>query len=137
MAFTALLQSMPWADRVHLHVDGEGPLDMAQLLGAPQAGLHLYVCGPRGFMDAALGHARASGWSEDSLHYEFFAGEAVQREGDAGFEIEIASTDRKSTRLNSSHLVISYAVFCLKKKKKTIRIKCDRKKIQRMVEKTL
>src|ERR1039457_7501889 len=30
-----------------------------------------------------------------------------------------ASTDRKSTRLNSSHLVISYAVFCLKKKKKT------------------
>src|SRR5256885_7656980 len=28
--------------------------------------------------------------------------------------------DRKSTRLNSSHLVISYAVFCLKKKKKTI-----------------
>src|SRR2546426_12595228 len=28
-------------------------------------------------------------------------------------------TDRKSTRLNSSHLVISYAVFCLKKKKNT------------------
>src|SRR2546426_11455431 len=28
------------------------------------------------------------------------------------------SSDRKSTRLNSSHLVISYAVFCLKKKKK-------------------
>src|SRR5256885_4002815 len=29
-----------------------------------------------------------------------------------------ASGDRKSTRLNSSHLVISYAVFCLKKKKR-------------------
>src|SRR5256885_5250196 len=28
--------------------------------------------------------------------------------------------DRKSTRLNSSHLVISYAVFCLKKKKKNL-----------------
>src|SRR5947208_6251603 len=28
--------------------------------------------------------------------------------------------DRKSTRLNSSHQIISYAVFCLKKKKKTI-----------------
>src|SRR5438045_6133825 len=28
--------------------------------------------------------------------------------------------DRKSTRLNSSHLGISYAVFCLKKKKKTL-----------------
>src|SRR5256885_5020917 len=30
--------------------------------------------------------------------------------------------DRKSTRLNSSHLVISYAVFCLKKKKRHLRI---------------
>src|SRR5438034_3609800 len=30
-----------------------------------------------------------------------------------------SSADRKSTRLNSSHTVISYAVFCLKKKKKT------------------
>src|SRR2546426_11369547 len=30
----------------------------------------------------------------------------------------VGERDRKSTRLNSSHLVISYAVFCLKKKKK-------------------
>ena len=30
----------------------------------------------------------------------------------------VLELDRKSTRLNSSHLVISYAVFCLKKKKK-------------------
>src|SRR5438034_4142705 len=38
--------------------------------------------------------------------------------------------DRKSTRLNSSHTVISYAVFCLKKKKKTntkARTKLDNK----------
>src|SRR5256885_5309549 len=34
-------------------------------------------------------------------------------------EEQLAAADRKSTRLNSSHLVISYAVFCLKKKKKT------------------
>src|SRR5690625_5468985 len=32
---------------------------------------------------------------------------------------EVAKLDRKSTRLNSSHVAISYAVFCLKKKKKT------------------
>src|SRR2546430_9186830 len=37
----------------------------------------------------------------------------VLLEGSAGGE------DRKSTRLNSSHSQISYAVFCLKKKKKT------------------
>src|SRR5256885_6292172 len=35
-------------------------------------------------------------------------------------EWEKLFADRKSTRLNSSHLVISYAVFCLKKKKKKI-----------------
>src|SRR5256885_12578380 len=33
--------------------------------------------------------------------------------------VGMATQDRKSTRLNSSHLVISYAVFCLKKKKNT------------------
>src|SRR2546430_9771088 len=33
--------------------------------------------------------------------------------------------DRKSTRLNSSHSQISYAVFCLKKKKKTTRISVE------------
>src|SRR5947207_12653437 len=34
------------------------------------------------------------------------------------FEEELDKKDRKSTRLNSSHTVISYAVFCLKKKKR-------------------
>src|SRR2546426_8077313 len=44
--------------------------------------------------------------------------EALQREN-IGAEARRAQhrRDRKSTRLNSSHLVISYAVFCLKKKK--------------------
>src|SRR5256885_13328547 len=37
---------------------------------------------------------------------------------DAGLCYPPINKDRKSTRLNSSHLVISYAVFCLKKKKK-------------------
>src|SRR5256885_12603210 len=42
-----------------------------------------------------------------------------QLEG-AAHQLLGAQADRKSTRLNSSHLVISYAVFCLKKKKNTI-----------------
>src|SRR2546427_8144940 len=36
-------------------------------------------------------------------------------------QYEAAKPDRKSTRLNSSHSQISYAVFCLKKKKKKIK----------------
>src|SRR5699024_11933604 len=41
------------------------------------------------------------------------------REMDAGIGYAV-QVDRKSTRLNSSHVSISYAVFCLKKKKTTI-----------------
>src|SRR5438132_7502134 len=37
--------------------------------------------------------------------------------GDASAFDDFVSEDRKSTRLNSSHTVISYAVFCLKKKR--------------------
>src|SRR3712207_8468969 len=37
-----------------------------------------------------------------------------------GLRLVLGSTDRKSTRLNSSHANISYAVFCLKKKSYTL-----------------
>src|SRR3989454_3172975 len=40
--------------------------------------------------------------------------------------------DRKSTRLNSSHLVISYAVFCLKKKKKKTKKSSTRYEMSRL-----
>src|SRR5215212_10746258 len=43
--------------------------------------------------------------------------------------------DRKSTRLNSSHLGISYAVFCLKKKKKNKTIKTTKKKKKKKKQK--
>src|SRR5205807_9911173 len=43
----------------------------------------------------------------------------------AGGMAAVGKQDRKSTRLNSSHLVISYAVFCLKKKKKKDKQTCE------------
>src|SRR5256885_4064205 len=56
----------------------------------------------------------------EGLHDHGSAGE--RREHQHGCEHRATHSgergDRKSTRLNSSHLVISYAVFCLKKKKK-------------------
>src|SRR2546426_5688992 len=42
--------------------------------------------------------------------------------------------DRKSTRLNSSHLVISYAVFCLKKKTNNIKPPIDRASLHTIVD---
>src|SRR5947207_6730097 len=48
------------------------------------------------------------------------------------FSIGRTVGDRKSTRLNSSHTVISYAVFCLKKKKKTNEISLIRTRSPRI-----
>src|SRR5690606_39714993 len=44
----------------------------------------------------------------------------LQTDGYAAYEKYGRKKDRKSTRLNSSHVKISYAVFCLKKKKKIL-----------------
>src|SRR5690625_6421268 len=44
--------------------------------------------------------------------------EDKEKEGGGNQEEEGKKEDRKSTRLNSSHVAISYAVFCLKKKKR-------------------
>src|SRR5258707_11800637 len=60
---------------------------------------------PGGFRAVNLDHA-APGDAAD-------AGGRIERDGATG----IGGIDRKSTRLNSSHANISYAVFCLKKKK--------------------
>src|SRR3712207_6999908 len=46
-------------------------------------------------------------------------GAASALSGVRAIEVEVQFKDRKSTRLNSSHANISYAVFCLKKKKTT------------------
>src|SRR2546426_1899554 len=48
--------------------------------------------------------------------------QAVQQGAGIHPRFSLVRVDRKSTRLNSSHLVISYAVFCLKKKKKNIEL---------------
>src|SRR5690349_21926239 len=45
---------------------------------------------------------------------------ATRNAGDVIDKLTILRKDRKSTRLNSSHVEISYAVFCLKKKKKYV-----------------
>src|SRR5256885_6340909 len=52
-------------------------------------------------------------WAEDPVQTPVLANREL-----LGLGWPALALDRKSTRLNSSHLVISYAVFCLKKKKK-------------------
>src|SRR5690554_7401427 len=61
-----------------------------------------------------VGHAAAAG---RRVAFEVF-GVAIDEPADRLAGHVINTRDRKSTRLNSSHVRISYAVFCLKKKKK-------------------
>src|SRR5699024_12712630 len=53
--------------------------------------------------------------------YEVGSKAIIETDHMEGMKNAEATIDRKSTRLNSSHVSISYAVFCLKKKKKNIR----------------
>src|SRR5438552_10677747 len=57
---------------------------------------------------------------DDSLGANLFlsGGFNIRTTIDSKLQTYVERADRKSTRLNSSHQIISYAVFCLKKKKK-------------------
>src|SRR5437899_8474111 len=56
--------------------------------------------------------------------------DAIARLGEPAIREKYGNLDRKSTRLNSSHLGISYAVFCLKKKKKKKKHYKEKRKIK-------
>src|SRR5690349_24025994 len=71
-------------------------------------GAHFYVCGD----------AKRMAKDVEAALVEIVASHGVRSTDEA---IAFVNGDRKSTRLNSSHVEISYAVFCLKKKKKKAR----------------
>src|SRR5438034_2667518 len=89
------------------------PLD-AQSLRDKIAELFIFAAG----QDPLFLGGTAGSDSATALHADHFVPSAVSDNGTLISFIGTAiSQDRKSTRLNSSHTVISYAVFCLKKKK--------------------
>src|SRR2546426_5562999 len=76
----------------------------------PRSTLFPYTTLFRSQFGALVGLVRAGGRAASALGG---AGDATEI---GEVQVQNAGGDRKSTRLNSSHLVISYAVFCLKKK---------------------
>lgn len=93
-AFVQRLHNASFADRVFLHFDQEPEtaLDAAQVLAAPGSDVHLYVCGPGGFMQHVLDTARAAGWEEPCLHREYFAAAPVDTRADGSFSVKLGST---------------------------------------------
>ena len=96
-AFHDSLQQSSFASQVHFHFD-DGPaeqrLDITKKLRTCSAETHLYVCGPKGFMDAVLGSARELGWPESRIHFEYFSAEVVHKADDDTFEVECASSGK-------------------------------------------
>lgn len=93
-------ESMPYRAQVQalsasaLYFDGGDPnrgVPLKTVLARPAPGRHLYVCGPKGLIDAAVRTAQQLGWPDANVHYELFAG-ALAQSGDAAFEVECAQT---------------------------------------------
>ncbi|OYD55130.1 oxidoreductase [Thauera propionica] len=96
-AFRNRIRGSAFTSRVHFHFDdGDAAqkLDIAATLDKVEDGTHLYVCGPKGFMNAVLDTARAAGWPEAQLHYEFFAADVGPSDSDESFEVKLASSGR-------------------------------------------
>ena len=96
-AFRDRISTSPFADKVQFHFDdGDAAqkLDLAKLLATEIPGVHLYVCGPKSFMDWLLNAARKAGWPAEQLHCEFFGAEVVKSGEDVSFEVKLASSGK-------------------------------------------
>ncbi|GAB4347611.1 MAG: PDR/VanB family oxidoreductase [Oricola sp.] len=78
---------------LHLHFDDEpeNALDLESTIRALGSGRHLYICGPRGMIDAARKSAGENGIAAERVHVELFDDAAAQ-EGDTSFEVELGSS---------------------------------------------
>jgi vanillate O-demethylase ferredoxin subunit len=96
MAFRERLAGARFSERVHLYFDdaeaGER-LRLNRLLAQPRPDTQLYVCGPVGFIAAAIDAAKAAGWDDANVHREFFAAAPAQ-EGGGAFQVTLSSTGR-------------------------------------------
>lgn len=92
LAFVDRLESIA-PGRISQHYDDEPEtaLDLPALIGGLSPSDHLYICGPKGMIEAASGAARARGMADDHIHVELFTNQVEAAAGDA-FEIELASS---------------------------------------------
>lgn len=84
--------SARFGDAVTVHCDDdESALDLDAVIGA-LGDRHLYICGPRGLIDAARSMAEAMGVPGARVHVELFDNASAAVEGDRAFEVEVASS---------------------------------------------
>ena len=90
------LAAAPFAGAVQTHFDDAGDaqrLDLPAILAGADAGTHLYVCGPAGFMDWVIAEAGRLGLAPGQIHKEYFQVEAAAGGGRA-FDVTLARSGR-------------------------------------------
>lgn len=94
-AFVDRIRAAGFAHQVRFHFDDEAPeqrLSAERALACAKENTHLYVCGPRGFMDYVIDTAKKMRWPSARIHSEYFTGDAPGSEGDTSFKVKIASS---------------------------------------------
>lgn len=105
-AFLDELKEAAFADRVVTHFDDEGAeqkLDLEAVLGQGEAGVHVYTCGPSGFMDWITGTATQLGYADDHIHREYFQMD-VDSSG-ASFEV-VAARSGKTVQVAEGQTIL-------------------------------
>jgi len=96
LAFLSALQTLA-GERLHTHYDKtKSALDLARLLDGQSPERPIYVCGPKGMIEATKALAQKAGFPAENIHFELFA-RASQQSGDVAFEVEIASSGEVHT----------------------------------------
>jgi vanillate O-demethylase ferredoxin subunit len=98
MAFSDELQAL-LGDDLHIHADDEqsgAALDLAAVFQGCDAQDHVYVCGPKPMLDAALAAAKAQHWPPERVHFELFTTD-VQTGGDQAFEVVLSQSGQTLT----------------------------------------
>lgn len=96
-AFRDRILASPFSQSVQFHFDDgdeDQKLRLREVLEKGQhfQGVHLYVCGPQGFMDWVIETARKMSWPSSHLHYEYFGSDVLKNEADVDFDVQIASS---------------------------------------------
>jgi vanillate monooxygenase ferredoxin subunit len=92
-AYREYLGQAAYSRHVHFYNDSapeEGRCDVAGILGRLKDDVHLYVCGPEGFIRHVCDEAGRLGWSDSRVHFEHFSASAAPAAGNVGFELVLA-----------------------------------------------
>ena len=120
-AFKAVISEAPWASKVIYHFDDQAPeqrLDLTRDLPAPSKDVHLYVCGPQGFMDWVINTAEAAGHAKVNVHREYFSADIDQSGG--SFDV-VAKRSGVTVRVDAGNTIAKALALAGVK----IEVKCE------------